>query len=53
MPCARNACRSAGVELELSVVGPPGAPGLSGMPDAAGHSVTNPLFIVYGCFNVL
>jgi ABC-2 type transport system permease protein len=32
---------------------PPAFLGGATMPDAAGHSVTNPLFIVYGCFNVL
>jgi ABC-2 type transport system permease protein len=32
---------------------PPAFLGGATMLDAAGHSVTNPLFIVYGCFNVL
>ncbi len=32
---------------------PPAFLGGATMRDAAGHSVTNPLFIVYGCFNVL
>jgi ABC-2 type transport system permease protein len=32
---------------------PPAFLGGQTMVDASGHSVTNPLFIVYGCFNVL
>jgi ABC-2 type transport system permease protein len=32
---------------------PPAFLGGATMHDAAGHSVTNPLFIAYGCFNVL
>jgi hypothetical protein len=32
---------------------PPAFVGGSSVPDAAGRSVLNPLFIVYGCFNVL
>ena len=32
---------------------PPAFLGGATMPDAAGRSVTNPLFIVYGCFNPL
>jgi ABC-2 type transport system permease protein len=32
---------------------PPAFLGGATMLDAAGHSVTNPLFIVYGCFNIL
>ncbi len=32
---------------------PPAFLGGATMRDAAGHGVTNPLFIVYGCFNVL
>jgi ABC-2 type transport system permease protein len=32
---------------------PPAFLGGATMRDAAGHNVTNPLFIVYGCFNVL
>ncbi|MBV9805272.1 MAG: ABC transporter permease [Solirubrobacterales bacterium] len=32
---------------------PPAFLGGQSMQDATGHSVTNPLFIVYGCFNVL
>ncbi|HTP23360.1 MAG TPA: ABC transporter permease [Solirubrobacteraceae bacterium] len=32
---------------------PPAFLGGPTMQDAAGHSVTNPLFIVYGCFNIL
>jgi ABC-2 type transport system permease protein len=32
---------------------PPAFLGGATMTDAAGHSTTNPLFIVYGCFNIL
>ena len=32
---------------------PPAFLGGPTMPDAAGHTVTNPLFVVYGCFDVL
>lgn len=32
---------------------PPAFLGGQTMRDAAGHSVTNPLFVVYGCFNIL
>lgn len=32
---------------------PPAFLGGQTMLDANGHSVTNPLFIVYGCFNPL
>ena len=32
---------------------PPAFVGQQTMHDAAGHSVVNPLFVVYGCFNTL
>lgn len=32
---------------------PPAFLGGQSMLDAAGHQVTNPLFVVYGCFNIL
>jgi hypothetical protein len=32
---------------------PPSFVGQQTMRDADGHSVVNPLFVLYGCFNVL
>jgi hypothetical protein len=32
---------------------PPAFVGQQTIRDAHGHDVTNPLFVVYGCFNIL
>lgn len=54
MNAAPASATAAGIRtIWLKAQSPPAFLGGPTMRDAGGKSVTNPLFIVYGCFNVL